>query len=97
MQLHDKEGTIFLNKDGTWSGEFMVHGVVFKVRGEVAMSATGKTYMQLRAVEKALTEVRPASPPRTSVSRKLKLVRGMANVEAMHGPGSRLDPNWKQK
>lgn len=98
MQLHDKEGALFLNDDGTWSGEFMAHGVIFKVRGEVAVSPRGKTYMQLRAREKAQPEVKTiASPSTLPAWKRRRLARGMANVEAMHGKGSRLDPDWKQK
>lgn len=97
MKLHDNEGAIFLNDDGTWSGEFMAHGVVFRVRGEVGKNPRGKTYMQLRAREKAQPEVRSIASPSLPDWKRNRLARGMANVEAMHGKGSRLNPNWKQK
>lgn len=98
LQLHDNEGVLYLNTDGTWSGQAMFHGVVFKVRGVVAVSPRGKTYMQLRAREKAQPEVKPiASPSALPDWKRNQLARGMANVEAMHGSGSRLDPKWRQK
>lgn len=92
LQLHDNEGVLFVNDDGTWSGRFMAHGVTFDVRGEVGVSASGKTYMQLRAREREAVGVRPAPSRALPDWKRRKLERGMRNVEAMHGPGSRLKP-----
>lgn len=90
LQLHDNEGVLYLNEDGTWSGQVMFHNVVFNVRGEVGISARGKTYMQLRAKERNRIEIRPASAPRST--RKEKLAKALENVKAMYGAGSRLKP-----
>lgn len=68
---HDNEGTLWPDEKGDptsvlWSGEMQINGVVYRIYGTRGTSTKGNPYMQLRARERAKTEVREELAPRPS-------------------------------
>lgn len=89
--VHEREGVLFLNADGTWSGRAMFGNVVYELTGiQGTGRQTGKTYIQISAREHsspaAVNQSMPASLPSRS-PRTHKLAAAMREVERKYGSG----------
>lgn len=85
--VHEREGVLFLNKDGTYRGDIMVNGTTYELRGIAGKSTKGAQYIQLTAREHsspAASDRSNPSPLPGRSARTAKLDAAMREIETKY-------------